>query len=71
MRILEVKNLKKVALDRDEWAKLLKKARVHTSGAVEPIVMMMMMMMLHEFEISHFSRNMQLISFIYKCVCLD
>jgi hypothetical protein len=25
MRILEVKNLKKVALDRDEWAKLLKK----------------------------------------------
>ena len=42
-----------------------------TSGAVEPIVMMMMMMMLHEFEISHFSRNMQLISFIYKCVCLD
>jgi len=28
-RILEVKNWKKVALDRDEWAKLLKKARVH------------------------------------------
>jgi Zn-finger nucleic acid-binding protein len=27
MRILEVKNWKKVALDRDEWAKLLKKAR--------------------------------------------
>jgi hypothetical protein len=26
MRILEVKNWKKVALDRDEWAKLLKKA---------------------------------------------
>jgi len=24
MRILEVKNWKKVALDRDEWAKLLK-----------------------------------------------
>jgi hypothetical protein len=29
MRTLEVKNWKKVALDRDEWAKLLKKARVH------------------------------------------
>jgi len=29
MRILEVKNWKKAALDRDEWAKLLKKARVH------------------------------------------
>jgi len=29
MRILEVQNWKKVALDRDEWAKLLKKARAH------------------------------------------
>jgi hypothetical protein len=29
MRILEVKNWKKVTLDRDEWAKLLKKARAH------------------------------------------
>ena len=29
MRILEVNRWKKVALDRDEWAKLLKKARVH------------------------------------------
>jgi hypothetical protein len=29
MRILEVENWKKVALDRDEWAKLLKKARAH------------------------------------------
>jgi hypothetical protein len=29
MRILEVKNWKKVALDTDEWAKLLKKARAH------------------------------------------
>jgi hypothetical protein len=29
MRILEVKNCKKVALDRDEWAKLLKKARAY------------------------------------------
>jgi hypothetical protein len=28
MRILEVKNWK-VILDRDEWAKLLKKARAH------------------------------------------
>jgi hypothetical protein len=27
MRILEVKNWKKAALDRDEWAKLLKKAK--------------------------------------------
>ena len=27
--ILEVKNWKKFALDRDEWAKLLKKARAH------------------------------------------
>jgi hypothetical protein len=29
MRTLKVKNWKKVALDRDEWAKLLKKARAH------------------------------------------
>jgi hypothetical protein len=29
IRILEVKNWKKVALHRDEWAKLLKKARAH------------------------------------------
>jgi len=29
MRILEVKNWKKIALDREEWAKLLKKARAH------------------------------------------
>jgi hypothetical protein len=29
MRTLEVKNWKKVALNRDEWAKLLKKARAH------------------------------------------
>jgi hypothetical protein len=27
--ILKVENWKKVALDRDEWAKLLKKARAH------------------------------------------
>jgi hypothetical protein len=29
MRIGEVKNWKKVALDRDKWAKLLKKDRAH------------------------------------------
>ena len=29
MRMLEVKNWKKVALDGDEWVKLLKKARDH------------------------------------------
>jgi hypothetical protein len=29
MRILGVKNWKKVALNRDEWAKLLKNARAH------------------------------------------
>ena len=29
MRISEVKNWKKVAFDKDEWAKLLKKARAH------------------------------------------
>jgi len=29
MRILEVKNWKRVALNRDEWTKLLKKARAH------------------------------------------
>jgi cell wall assembly regulator SMI1 len=29
IRILGVKNWKKVALDRDEWAKLLKKASAH------------------------------------------
>jgi len=27
MRILEVRHWKKIALDRDEWAKLLKKAK--------------------------------------------
>jgi hypothetical protein len=29
MRTLEVKNRKKFALDRDEWVKVLKKARAH------------------------------------------
>ena len=29
MRLLEVKNWKRVALNRDEWRKLLKKVRVH------------------------------------------
>jgi hypothetical protein len=29
MRILGVKNWKKVAFNRDEWAQLLKKARAH------------------------------------------
>jgi hypothetical protein len=29
MRILEVKNWKNVALDRNEWAKRIKKARAH------------------------------------------
>jgi hypothetical protein len=29
MRILEVKNCKKVTRDRDKWAKLLKKVRAH------------------------------------------
>jgi hypothetical protein len=29
MGILEVKNWKKFALDREEWAKLLQKARAH------------------------------------------
>jgi hypothetical protein len=29
MRIPEIKNWKKVALERDEWAKLLKKATAH------------------------------------------
>jgi hypothetical protein len=29
MRILEVNKWKKVALERDEWAKLLKKARAY------------------------------------------
>ena len=29
MRILEIKNWKRVALNRDEWTKLLKKARAH------------------------------------------
>jgi hypothetical protein len=29
MRILGVKNWKKVALNRDEWAQLLKKTRAH------------------------------------------
>ena len=29
MRILEVKIWKKVVLNRDEWAKFLKKGRVH------------------------------------------
>jgi hypothetical protein len=29
MKIMGVKNWRKFALNRDEWAKLLKKARVH------------------------------------------
>jgi len=29
LRILEIENWKKVALDRNEWAKLLKKARAN------------------------------------------
>jgi hypothetical protein len=29
IKILRDKNWKKIALNRDEWAKLLKKARVH------------------------------------------
>jgi len=29
MRILEVKNWQRVALNRNEWTKLLKKARAH------------------------------------------
>jgi hypothetical protein len=29
LRILEIENWKKVALDRDEWAKFLKKARAN------------------------------------------
>jgi hypothetical protein len=29
MRTFEVKNWNKVALDRDDWVKLLKKARAH------------------------------------------
>jgi len=29
IRILGIKNWKKVTLDRDKWAKLLKKARAH------------------------------------------
>jgi hypothetical protein len=40
MRSLEVKTWKKVALDRDEWAKLLKKGRV-PPGFVEPMRMLM------------------------------
>ena len=32
MRILEVKNWKKVALDREEWAKLLKKASAYQAS---------------------------------------
>jgi hypothetical protein len=43
MRTLEVKNWKKVALDRDELAKLLEKARAHQGLSVEPMIMMMMM----------------------------
>jgi hypothetical protein len=37
MRILEVTNWKKVALDRDEWANFLRR----TPRAVEPMMMMM------------------------------
>jgi hypothetical protein len=38
MRIQEVKNWKKVTLDRDEWAEVLKNSRAH-QGAVEPMMM--------------------------------
>jgi hypothetical protein len=39
--ILEVKNWKKVALDRDEWAKLVMKGRQGTPRGVEPMMMLM------------------------------
>ena len=35
LRMLEVKNWKKVALDREEWVKLLKKARAHQGLSIE------------------------------------
>jgi hypothetical protein len=41
MRTLEVKNWKKVALDRDKWAELLKKAGQGLPRAVEPMMMML------------------------------
>jgi len=37
----EVKNWKKVALNRDKWAELIRKAR-GPPGAVKPMMMMMM-----------------------------
>jgi hypothetical protein len=37
MRILGARNWKKVALNRDEWTKLIRKARAH-QGAVEPMI---------------------------------
>jgi hypothetical protein len=40
MRILGVKNWKKVALNRDEWAQLLKEGQ-SPPRAVEPVMMMM------------------------------
>jgi hypothetical protein len=53
MRILVVKNWKKVALERDEWAKLLKKAG--PTRAVEPMMMMMMMMIYFKRDIIFFT----------------
>jgi hypothetical protein len=35
MRILEFKIWKKVALDRDEWAKLFKKVRAHQGLSIQ------------------------------------
>jgi hypothetical protein len=40
IRILEVKNWKKVALDRNEWAKLLKKASRGHQVLSKPMMMM-------------------------------
>jgi Zn-finger nucleic acid-binding protein len=48
MRILEVTNCRMVALDRDEWAQLVEKARA-PPRAFEPMMMMMMMMLMSRY----------------------
>ena len=44
MRILEAKNWKKLALDRDEWAKLLKKVRAHQGLSSQCIIIIIIIM---------------------------
>jgi hypothetical protein len=53
MRISEVKNRKKVALDRNEWTELLKEGR-GPPRAVEPMMMMLCFLSFHVLQSVHY-----------------